>query len=214
MEKIHPLKAALGNGMRILWDLMVVNWLWFLCSLPVVTIGPATCALYSVTLKLARDEPVYPAKEFFLAIRNNFVPALLMGLLSIAILVVACGDLFFALQISGFLQTLYLIIGILATSVCLTIVSFAFALQAMFENPLKKQLANAVKLAFLAPGKTISLWMVTILPILLIVAVPLNVVAPLGFLYLILGASGPAYLNSRTLRGIFDKVNGSPAIPE
>lgn len=214
MEKIHPLKAALGNGMRILWDLMVVNWLWFLCSLPIITIGPATCALYSVALKLTRDVPVNPAKDFFLAFRNNFKPALLMGLLSTAILVVACGDLYFALNQSGSLQTLYMVIGILAATVCLTIVSYAFALQAMFENPLKIQLTNAFKLAFVSPGKTISLWMITILPVLLIVAVPLNVMAPLGFLYLMWGASGPVYLNARTLRGIFDKVNGSPVIPE
>ena len=33
-------------------------------------------------------------------------------------------------------------------------------------------------------------------------------------LYLICGASGPAYLNSRILRGIFDKVNGSPVVPQ
>jgi uncharacterized membrane protein YesL len=158
--------------------------------------------------------PVNPAKDFLLAFRNNFKPALLMGLLSMVILVIACGDLYFALQQVGSLQTLYMVIGLLAASVFLTIVSFAFPLQAMFENPLKAQLANAFKLAFVAPGKTISLWMITILPVLLIVAVPLNVMAPLGFLYLILGASGPAYLNARTLRGIFDKVNGSPVIPE
>ena len=194
MEKNHPLKEALGNGMRTLWDLMVINWLWFLCSLPIITIGPATCALYSVALKHTRDMPVNPAKDFLLAFRNNFKPALLMGLLSMVILVIACGDLYFALQQMGSLQTLYMVIGLLAASVFLTIVSFAFPLQAMFENPLKAQLANAFKLAFVAPGKTISLWMITILPML--------------------GASGPAYQNARTLRGIFDKVNGSPVIPE
>lgn len=214
MEKPHPLKEALGNGMRALWDLMVINWLWFLCSLPIITIGPATCALYSVTLKQTRDLPVNPAKDFLAAFRDNFKPALVIGLLSGVLLVIACGDIYFAVHQSGSVQTLYMVIGILAAAVCLTIVCFAFALQAMFENPLKVQLANAFKLAFLAPGKTISLWMITILPVLLIVAVPLSVVAPLGFLYLMLGASGPAYLNARTLRGIFDKANGAPVIPE
>ena len=104
--------------------------------------------------------------------------------------------------------------GVGEASVLLTVFSYGFALQAMFENPLKTQLANVFKLAVLSPGKTLSLWMITILPVLLIVGLPLNVVAPLGFLYLICGASGPAYLNSRTLRGIFDKVNGSPVVPQ
>lgn len=213
MEKTHPLKEALGNGLRNLWDLMVLNWLWFLCSLPVLTIGPATCALYAVTLKLARNEPVYAAKDFFGAFRSNFKPALLLGLLVLALGTVSAGDLVFALQCTGFYRTLYLVIGILAATVCLTVICYAFALQAMFENPLKVQLANAFKLAFVAPGKTISLWMITILPVLALMALPVSIVAPLGFLYLILAVSGPAYLNARTLRNIFDKVNGSPVIP-
>ena len=214
MEKPNPLKESLGNGMRNLWDLMVVNWLWFLCSLPVVTVGPATCALYGVALKLARNEPVYAAKDFFRFFRENLKPALVLGVLVIVLLTVSAGYIYFALQLSGSLRTLYLVLGMVLAAVALTLVSYAFALQAMFENPLKTQLANVFKLAVLSPGKTLSLWMITILPVLLIVGLPLNVVAPLGFLYLICGASGPAYLNSRTLRGIFDKVNGSPVVPQ
>ena len=214
MEKPNPLKESLGNGMRNLWDLMVVNWLWFLCSLPVVTVGPATCALYGVALKLARNEPVYAAKDFFRFFRENLKPALVLGLLVIVLLTVSAGDIYFALQLSGSLRTLYLVLGMVLAAVALTVASYGFALQAMFENPLKIQLVNVFKLAVLSPGKTLSLWMITILPVLLIVGLPLNVVAPLGFLYLICGASGPAYLNSRTLRGVFDKVNGSPVVPQ
>lgn len=214
MEKPNPLKESLGNGMRNLWDLMVVNWLWFLCSLPVVTIGPATCALYGVALKLSRNEPVYAVKDFFRFFRENLKPALVLGLLVIVLLTVSAGDIYFALQLSGSLRTLYLVLGMMLAALALTVASYGFALQAMFENPLKTQLANVFKLAVLSPGKTLSLWMITILPVLLIVGLPLNVVAPLGFLYLICGASGPAYLNSRTLRGVFDKVNGSPVVPQ
>lgn len=214
MEKTHPLKEFLGTSLRHLWDLMVLNWMWFLCSLPIITIGPATCAMYACTLKLSKDYPVNPARDFLAAFRSNFRPALVLGLLAGVIAVVAAGDIWFALQQTGSLQTLYLVIGILLATVFLTIASYAFALQSLFENPLKVQLANAFKLAFVAPGKTVSLWMITILPVLVLVALPISWVAPVGFLYIMLGASGPAYLNAKTLHRVFDKVNGSPVIPD
>ena len=111
------------------------------------------------------------------------------------------------------MQSLYLVIGILVASVLLTVFSYGFALQAMFENPLKTQLLNACKLAFLSPGKTVALWLIWMFPVLVLLALPLNVVWPLGFLYVLVGASAPAFLNSRILRDIFDRVNGGPVIP-
>ena len=93
-------------------------------------------------------------------------------------------------------------------------ISYVFALQAMFENPLKVQLQNVFKLAFVAPGKTITMWLIWMSPILALVVLPPVAVGMLGFLYIIVGASCPAYLCSRILRNIFDLVNGRPVIPE
>jgi len=214
MEKTNPLLESLGTFLRNLWDLMILNWLWLLCCLPVVTIGPATCALLSVTLKLAREEPVHAAQDFFHSFRTNFKPALLLGLLTAAMLIVACGDLYFALQQSGFFRSLYLVVGILVASVFLTVFTYAFALQAMFENPVKVQLQNAFKLAFVAPGKTIAMWLIWLFPLLVLFGLPPAVVRPLGFLYIIVGCSGPAYVNSRILRSVFDRVNVGPLTPE
>ena len=168
MEKSNPLKESLVTFLRNLWDLMILNWLWVLCSLPVVTIGPATCAMLTVTLKLARGEPVYPLKDFFRSFRVNFKPALLLGLLATVMLIAACGDVWFALQLKGFYQSLYLVVGILVAAIFLTVFSYTFALQAMFENPVKEQLKNAFKLAFVAPGKTVSMWLIWLFPVLVL----------------------------------------------
>ena len=54
MEQQNKLNDSVLRFFHDLFDLMVVNWLWILCCIPVVTIGPATCGMYAVTLKLAR----------------------------------------------------------------------------------------------------------------------------------------------------------------
>ena len=214
MEKQNKLKDSLLRFLRDLFDLTILNWLWLLCCLPVFTLGSATCGLYTVTLKMAREEPVSPVKDFFRGFRENFKPGLLLGLAVVLLAVVSAGDVWFALNISGGLHTLYLVIAMLMGVICLILLSFSFALQAMFDNPLKTQLVNAFKLAVVAPGKTVLLWLILLLPVLAALLLPVVIVQALGFLYVVLGISGPVYGASFLLRTIFDKVNGSPVVAQ
>ena len=72
MEQQNKLKESTIRFFHDLFDLLLVNCLWLMCCLPVVTIGPATCGMYAVTLKLAREEPVNPLKDFLRGLRDNF----------------------------------------------------------------------------------------------------------------------------------------------
>ena len=210
MEQQNKLKDTTLRFFHDLFDLMVVNWLWILCCIPVITIGPATCAMYSVTLKLSREEPVNPAKDFLLGLKRNFKAGLVLELLAAVPLVIALGDLWFALQQTGFMKSLYFALAIIAVMLSLSLVGYAFALQAMFDNTLKQQILNAWKLALVAPGRTILIWAILSVPVVAALTMPPAVLQVLGFLYLVAGFSGPAYAASRILRHIFDRVNGSP----
>ena len=61
-----------------------LNLLWMLCSLPVVTLGAATAALYSVTLKLAEGDDGHLTSRFFRAFRANFRQATVLWLILLA----------------------------------------------------------------------------------------------------------------------------------
>lgn len=209
MDHSNVLKESLGTFLRNLWDLMILNWLWLLCSLPVITLGPATCGLYSVTLKLARKEPVYPVKDFFRGIRENWKPGLVLGLLVLGLLAVAAGDAWFALSQTGAFRSVFLVVAILMASVSLTLMAYGFALQARYHNPLKLQLANVAKLAVVAPGKTVSLWLILLLPLGIFLLLPPIALQMLGFLYVILGISGPVFACSHILRDLFDRVDAA-----
>ena len=45
-------------------DLVTVSALWFLCSIPIITIGASTTAMYSVTLHLVFDDTLLLSQEF------------------------------------------------------------------------------------------------------------------------------------------------------
>ena len=210
MEQQNKLKDTTLRFFHDLFDLMVVNWLWVLCCIPVVTIGPATCGMYTVTLKLAREEPVNPVKDFFRGFKENFKSGLLLGLVAAILLVAAAGDIWLLLQLSGWMQGVYLAVAVLVSGMFLTVIAYAFALLAMFDNPLKIHVFNAFKLVAAFPIQTLGIWLVLLIPVIAALTMAPAVLQTIGFLYLVMGFSGPAYGASCILRHLFDRVNGTP----
>ena len=209
MEQQNKLKDTTLRFFHDLFDLMVVNWLWILCCIPIITIGPATCGLYTVTLKLAREEPVNPAKDFFQGLKRNFKAGLVLELAAAGPLAIALGDFWFAVQQTGFFKSLYLALAVLFTMVSLSLIGYGFALQAMFDNTIRQQILNAFKLALVAPGKTILIWVILLIPVIAALTLTPAILQVIGFLYLVMGFSGPVYGASRIHRNIFDRVMGA-----
>lgn len=77
MEYDSPLTTMINKTV----DMILLSALWFVCCLPVVTIGASTTALYYSTVKAIRKNRGYAVKNFFHAFRLNFLPATLLGLL-------------------------------------------------------------------------------------------------------------------------------------
>lgn len=46
-------------------DLIILNILFVVCSLPIVTIGASVTAMYYVTLKMIKNEESYISRSFF-----------------------------------------------------------------------------------------------------------------------------------------------------
>ena len=71
-------KVILGSDSKMMsflsriFDLIILNILFVLCSLPVITIGSSLTALYSVTLKMVRNEESYIFRSFFKSFKENF----------------------------------------------------------------------------------------------------------------------------------------------
>lgn len=201
------LKASLGRFLRNACDLMILQFLWIVCSLPVLTIGPATSALFSVMLKIAGDEPVATAREFFESFKTNFRQAFVLGLIALFGAAVAYSDVVYALALEGNMRTVFLIASGIFIGIWLIFTTFTFPLQARYDNTLKMHIRNAFLAAFCAPGKTLLMWLVYAIPVALLIFA-LQFVIYIGWAYLLFGISLPVYINSKTLRDIFDRLVG------
>ena len=98
-----------------------------------------------------------------------------------------------------------IIIGAIYLFVCLTTM-YIFPLLSRFENSLKQTVKNALLMSILHIFKTIVMAVIYIIPFVL---VPLHYNLILAFL--IIGLSGPAYINSFIWKSIFKKYEPKEA---
>lgn len=153
--------------MRNLTDLFVINMLWILCSLPVITLGPATIAAFDVTMKMAGDEEGHVAAQFWEAFRKNLKNGIPYGLLLLAGCYIVWLDfsLFEQLENHPFML---LISGWVGGFVLLLMFLYAFALQARYENTIIGTLKNSADIAVRFFLRTLLLIFLLVVEIFLI----------------------------------------------
>ena len=118
-----------------------LNLLWFICSIPVFTIGASTTALYTVTLKIADETESNNTKQFFQAFKRNFVQATRLWLIMLLAGILIGADLYIVSHMraasTGFpavIWTLGLALNICAAIIYTVILMYVFPLLARFEN--------------------------------------------------------------------------------
>ena len=87
-------ESRIGASITAVIDIVTAGLLWLLCSLPVVTIGAASAALYYCVVKCIRHERGRLAKSFFTAFRRDFRIATLLWLIFLACALILSADIF------------------------------------------------------------------------------------------------------------------------
>lgn len=195
------------------FDVLILNILWVICSIPVVTVGASTTAVYYVTLKLVRDEEGSTIKSFFKSFKENFKQSTAIWLILLVVGSVIGVDLYFFIAVmtgSTKLRTLMIaaFIGFAVIYAGLTL--FVFPLQCRFYNPVKKTLFNAFFISIRHFLQTLGLLAIDLgLPVLALTVAP--ILQPVFFLF---GFPLIAFMNSYVLVGIFDKYMPKREEPE
>lgn len=67
-----------------IFDIMALGFLWFLCSLPVITMGASSAALYHATVKCIKHNDGYISKEFFRSFMLNLRQGVILWVLVVS----------------------------------------------------------------------------------------------------------------------------------
>lgn len=81
MRGIFSLDGPVGRALERFAALLGVSILWLVCSFPLATIGASTAALYTMTLRMVRNEEGKIVSGFFRAFRENFKKSTLIHLI-------------------------------------------------------------------------------------------------------------------------------------
>lgn len=201
-----PLWNLMNKAIHFLW----LSILWFVCSIPVVTVGASTTALYHVMLKYARDEEGYITSSFFHGFRQNVKQATIIWgiLLVISIILGIDFILYYRSGQTGALSLLFMTLFFSLLLALLLMNIYVYAVLAKFRNSTGHIIKNSLIMALSHWPSGIAMLMLSLL------------ILALGFLafppILFLAPAGICYVNSKFLVRIFDKYIpiDEQAVPE
>ena len=206
MRTLFNVDGPVMRAMTDIMNLVILNLLTLLCCIPIVTIGASSVALYTMTLRLVRDEEGSLVRDFFKAFKVNLkqtVPVTLVFFF----LYTFC--LFNILTLRGGEGTvMVLLVGNIAILVILTALwVWIIPLIARYENTLAVHFNNAWRLAVGRFPYTLTFIVTTTAPLIWVMYSPQTFLFafPLWFL---LGGAGAAAINSVYLRKVFDEMEG------
>lgn len=141
MKNIFNLDNRFFTFMGKVADVMILNLLFIITSIPIITIGTSLTALYSVSLKQSAGTSSYIVKEYFFAWKTNFKQSTIMWIFSL----IAFSLLFMnlTLKTDGTTSLVMRFIMILSMILYLMISLYAFPLLAKFDNTIKHTIVNA-----------------------------------------------------------------------
>lgn len=209
MGAIFNLDNPVWNFMSKVADLVILNVLAIICSIPIVTIGASWTAMYFVTIRMVRKEESYIIKDFFRSFKENFKQSTIIWLIALAAIAVFVGDVMIYRMIPEQIpQVLMIAVLILAYLVLGTII-YVFPLLSRFHNTTKGTIKNAFLVSLVNVPYTFVFAVLLIIPIL--IAVFVIEAAPFILMF---GFSLPAYIASIFWVRIFKKFEPKEEVVE
>lgn len=143
MNRFFNMDSGLFRFLTRLADLMILNFIFLLTCIPIVTIGAAWTALYYVALKMVRDEESYIVRGYFKSFKENFKQATAMWLIVLVFLILLFID-FRILGVSSGTGYTIIQVGLYVVSmVGAMVLVYLFPLLAKFYNTVKRTFLNA-----------------------------------------------------------------------
>ena len=144
MAKAWKSESPMMRALTKVFDMMLLNALVLLTSIPVITIGASLTAMHYVLLRMARDEEGYIIRSYFGAFRDNFRQSTLAFLAMAAVGAALAADFHFLDRLPdgsrGIVSAMLLAAGVVY-SCC---VVYFFPILARFENTLRGTFKNVL----------------------------------------------------------------------
>lgn len=191
------------RAMSRIGDLLILNFLFLLTSIPVVTIGAGATALYTVTFRFDTDNEAGIVGSYFRAFRANWKQAT-----AIWLILLVCGgsaglNAFLFYSMSGVFRYLAVLFVLLLALLLLT-AGYTFPLLSQFDNRVMTTLKNAFALSLGYLPRSVCITLLNLLPFIVFL-VDVYLFFQTAFVWAAIYFAAAAYLNSRMLKPVLER---------
>ena len=202
MDKFFDSENPVMRFLARLVDLVALNVITILYSLPLITAGGALTAMNYVLLHLHRGDESYILRMFRKSFRENFRQGIPEGMLVLAAAAVTAVDLLALHGSESRIATLIMIVITVIAVVIFVISIYMFALQSRYENTVIQTIANAARLAVRYLPKSAGMAVIWLIWILMLV----YLYKAASLFILIFGFSLPGYLCTMLYDRVFEDL--------
>lgn len=187
-------------------DLIILNFVWIICCIPIISIGASTTAMYSCFLNRSTESSTL--RRFFRSFKINFAQSTMLFVIEVIGLLLVYANIRFYLSylsdISMVLQVGFMIPSILMLSV----MGYIFPLQAHFNNTIKQTLKNAVLMSVANFPISFLILGINLLPFIIIL-IDVEFFFKVSIIFILMGSTTIAFVNSFLLLRVFRRYSSS-----
>lgn len=195
MGNIFNLDNPLWRTVGKLVDVCLINIIYMILCIPIVTIGPATTALYYVMLKIVRDEESHIYRMFFRSFKENFKQGTIIGVIMTLLGLFFAYDIYLYFQMEQAFAKYLAVFFIGVFIIYLMALTYVFPILSKFVNTVGRTMKNAVFMSIRHVFRSIIMLLVLAAMIIGVLYFP-----PL----ILLGPGLVAFINSYMFVKIFD----------
>ena len=202
MKQLLDPDAPLMRFLGMIADLFVINVLFVVCALPVVTLGASLTAMYRALFAL-REQRGQTVQVFFTSLRANFKQATCVWLITAGVFAVIAVDIRL-LSRWGMLQSVpVLVLCIAVSAVAAGLSAYLFPFLSRFECGTLQLFSNCLVLSGKSIRTALGVTLVSCLPLLMFLFGTAAFLTLLPF-WLCIGFALCGYANSMMLEPLFE----------
>lgn len=176
MKKLFKYDGKFYRFMNKFGNLIILNFLFILTSIPLITIVSSLSALYYATVKTVRTENGYPVREYFEAFKREIKKGLIIGTALVLAGIILYIDLLYVSQSPSLFGAISYAVFILLALICFGLLIYYPIVLSRFKLKTMELLKLALFMLFKHLPSTILLFIIYIAAGLLIVLIPIPLV--------------------------------------
>lgn len=200
MENFFSIDGKFFRFINKFTSLIILNFLFIITSLPIITIGASFHALYQTNLRLYQNTESYIARTYFFYWKKNLKQDILLWIPVIILFIFCLVNLYILpFMPKTFFRTVTLCIQFLILFLLQGFLIYVFSLPDQYRPTLKHTVQNAIILTFKYLPATFLCICINALPVSIAILLP-KITGYIISVFIIIGFSGITFLHISILQ--------------